>query len=385
MLGLKRVKAVAVRGDQRTEVADPARVVARRASPARSFGPATAKYRELGTVANLLVFNRFHALPTRNFSGGTFENVEMLAEVDLGPARRLARNSCASCTIGCEHVYALGRPGVEKPKGVRLEYESLFALGPLCGVDDPEAVLQAARLCDDAGLDTISTGGTIAFLMECVGRGWVEGKLPGTGTFLRFGDGQAVLEAIPILLERRGELGELLGMGSRRAAERIGGDAPALAPHVKDWNSPAITRRGCRPWRWGWRSGPEGPTTIAPGRMRPTSPNGSGPTRRSTRSPARPSRPRTARADRQPDPLQVPPRRVFRPVRRVGRDARGGHRLGRIGGELKCVARRVVNLRKALNIREGWTRAEDTLPQRLLLSANEDSGRPPRRESGSTA
>jgi aldehyde:ferredoxin oxidoreductase len=108
------------------------------------------------------------------------------------------------------------------PRGVRLEYQSLFALGPLCGIDDPEMVLRAARACDDAGIDTISTGGTIAFLMDCVERGWIDGRVGSSGRSLRFGDGGAVLDAIDSLMDRAG-LGLLLALGSRRAAERIGG------------------------------------------------------------------------------------------------------------------------------------------------------------------
>ena len=99
MLGAKRIKAVAVRGSLRTPLADPPAVVAlARKLSALSFGPATEKYRELGTVANLLAFNRFETLPTRNFQAGQFEGAEQLAAEDLGPARRVARNSCAACT-----------------------------------------------------------------------------------------------------------------------------------------------------------------------------------------------------------------------------------------------------------------------------------------------
>src|SRR5262245_8514070 len=149
VMGAKRLKAIAVSGAQRVEVADPAAVVdAARELSRRSFGPATAKYRELGTVANLLTFNRFAALPTRNFQQGTFEHAANLS----GEERKVARRSCAACTIGCEHIYAA-------PTGaVRLEYETLFALGPLCGVGDRDVVLRAAQLCDRLGLDTISTG-----------------------------------------------------------------------------------------------------------------------------------------------------------------------------------------------------------------------------------
>ena len=126
-------------GDDEGRSADPAAVLAAaRDLRARSFGPATEKYRELGTVANLLAFNRFATLPTRNFQRADFEGAERLAAEDLADARGVARDSCASCTIGCEHIYDRRR------RETALEYESLFALGPLCGVADPDAVLAAA-------------------------------------------------------------------------------------------------------------------------------------------------------------------------------------------------------------------------------------------------
>src|SRR5256885_10537220 len=101
------MKAWALAGKKRFEVAESAAVVAvAKDLSQRSFGPATAKYRELGTVANLLTFNRLAALPTRNFQQGTFDRALELSGEELNAARRVARNSCAACTIGCEHIYA---------------------------------------------------------------------------------------------------------------------------------------------------------------------------------------------------------------------------------------------------------------------------------------
>src|SRR5205823_186229 len=169
VLGAKRLKALAVAGSRRVSLADPAAVVAlARDLSEKSFGPATAKYRELGTVSNLLTFNRLATLPTRNFQEGSFAGAEQLSGEALNESRRLARQSCAACTIGCEHIYAA--PG----GAVRLEYESLFALGPLCGIGDQNAVLNAARLCDELGLDTISAGATVAFAMECAEKGYLD-------------------------------------------------------------------------------------------------------------------------------------------------------------------------------------------------------------------
>jgi len=295
VLGSKRLKAVAVRGRRRVAWADPARAVQlARDLSARSFGPATAKYRELGTLANLLVFNRFQALPTRNFESGSFEQVERLAfdapGFDLAPAKRVARRSCVACTIGCEHLVAapdrrsasrlatysntntridtnahVNPDANSSPAGVRLEYESLFALGPLCGLSDPEAVVEAARLCDQAGLDTITTGATLAFLAECAGNGWIDDRVDPQrpdSPRLRFGDPEGFLAALDQLtrfpaLSRSSDspsprdacepnLVDLLALGSRRAAQRIARlhpEALRLAPHVKGLELPGYDPR----------------------------------------------------------------------------------------------------------------------------------------------
>ena len=146
VLGAKRLKAVAVRAATKVAPADPDAVLAAaRDLRARSFGPATAKYRELGTLANLLAFNAISALPTRNFQAATFAGAPQLAAEELAELRTVARNSCASCTIGCEHIYSGGG------KKMRVEYENVFALGPMCGVSDPDAVLAASAPVRRAG------------------------------------------------------------------------------------------------------------------------------------------------------------------------------------------------------------------------------------------
>src|SRR5262249_44175248 len=145
-------------------------------------------------------------------------------------ARRVARRSCAACTIGCEHIYAA-------PSGeVRLEYESLFALGPLCGIGDRDVVLRAARLCDALGLDTISAGASTPFAMEGDEKGLLKDK------DLRFGNADRMLALLEQIARREG-LGDLLAEGTRRAAEVIDGDAPDFAPHVKGLELPGYEPR----------------------------------------------------------------------------------------------------------------------------------------------
>jgi len=368
VLGSKKIKAIAVRGDRRTPLAGPGRTVElARDLSARSLGPATEKYRELGTVANLLAFNRFDALPTRNFQSGHFEGADRLAGHDLGPAPKVARNSCAACTIGCEHIYAVGPGGGGGGGGgARMEYESLFALGPLCGVDDPAVVLRAAAACDAAGLDTISTGGTVAFFMECAERGWVDARVGPSGRPLRFGDGEALLGAIAALLDRDG-LGEWLALGSREAARRIGRGSADLAPHVKGLELPGYDPRALHAMALGLAVGTRGADHNRSGAYEA---DFSGEVDRRDGG-ADHARAAIGTEDRAAlidslilckflrgvfDDLYAESAELLRAV--TGWDVDGD--------ELRATARRVVNARKCLNEREGWTRAEDTLPARFL-------------------
>jgi len=232
VLGAKRLKAVAVKAGAKVAPADPQAVLAAaRDLRARSFGPATAKYRELGTLANLLAFNAISTLPTRNFQAATFAEAPQLAAEELAEMRTVTRNSCASCTIGCEHIYRT-RDG----QRARVEYENVFALGPMCGVSDPDAVLAASGRCDELGLDTISAGGTIAWAMECAERGLINAP------WLRFGDADALIRALDEIGARQG-LGELLAEGTRRAAQRVGGGSAAFALQVKGLELPGYEPR----------------------------------------------------------------------------------------------------------------------------------------------
>src|SRR5580658_1549192 len=242
VLGAKNVKAIALRGTLRTEWAHPLELTTiSKSLSKRSFGPATAKYRELGTATNLLTFNRFGALPTRNFQSGTFAEAANLSPEELSSTRSKTRESCVACTIGCEHIYG----------GIRVEYESLFALGSLCGVSDSDAVLRASQRCDELGLDTISTGGTIAFAMECVERGWLNEP------WLTFGSGDALLRAIE-LIGAREDIGNLLAEGSGRAAHVIGHNSISFAPQVKGLEIPGYEPRALQTMALGFAVGARG-------------------------------------------------------------------------------------------------------------------------------
>ncbi len=355
VLGAKKIKAVAVAGSQRVAVADPAGVVAAAKDLSqRSFGPATAKYRELGTVANLLTFNRFAALPTRNFQQGTFEQAAALSGEQLQAAHQVARRSCAACTIGCEHIYAAAEGEV------RLEYETLFALGPLCGIQDRQTILQAARQCDQLGLDTISTGATIAFAMECAERGLLE------ETGLCFGAGDKLLSMTKKIARREG-LGDLLAEGTRRVAARIGGSAPDFAPHVKGLEIPGYEPRALQTMALGFAVGSRGADHNRSGAYEVDFSD------KANRLQGTPEA--AVQAVETEDRAALLDSLILcKFLRGVFTDlfAESANLLNLVTGwdmtseELRLVSRRIVTAKKLYNIREGWTAAEDTLPERFL-------------------
>lgn len=356
VMGSKRLKAVLVAGTQRVPVADPARVIeAARDLSQRSFGPATAKYRELGTVSNLLTFNRLHALPTRNFQQGQFEQAENLSGESLNAARRVARESCASCTIGCEHIYS------SSDGNVRLEYESLFALGPLCGIGDRDVVLRAARLCDRLGLDTISVGATVAFAMECSEKGLLDAD------GLRFGDSEALLSLLPRIARREDSLSDLLAEGTRRAAARIGGDASDFAPHVKGLELPGYEPRTLQTMALGFAVGSRGADHNRSGAYEL---DFSATTDRLHGSPEAAA----LATDTEDRAALIDSMILCKFLRGVFTDffAESADLLRSVTGwditaeELRTTARRIVTAKKIYNVREGWDASEDTLPRRFL-------------------
>ena len=357
VLGAKNIKAIAVRGTQRAEWAHPREMIAiSKDLSQRSFGPATAKYRELGTATNLLTFNRFGALPTRNFQSGAFDEVDNLSAEQLSATRAKTRNSCVTCTIGCEHLYAVG------DGTVRVEYESLFALGSLCGVGDADVVLRASQRCDELGLDTISTGGTIAFAMECVERGWLDEP------WLTFGSGDALLRAIELIGSREG-LGRVLADGSRAAAHAIGHDSITIAPQVKGLEMPGYEPRALQTMALGLAVGPRGADHNRSGAYEVDFSN-------------KVDR-RNATLDSVHHAIDTEDRAalmdsliVCKFLRGVFEDFHGetAAMLRTVTGwdvtpdELRDTAARIVAAKREFNVLAGWTPEEDTLPDRFFDS-----------------
>jgi aldehyde:ferredoxin oxidoreductase len=362
VMGSKMLKALAVRGTQQTQFAFPEELMTySREVSRKSFGPATEKYRELGTISNLLTFNRLGTLPTRNFQAGSFENAEQLSPEVMSQNHERTRASCAACTIGCEHIFhTTDQDGTNDSTGVRMEYENLFALGPLCGVSDSNVVLEASRLCDELGLDTISAGGSIAFAMECVEHGLIDEPE------LKFGNGDALLDTLRKIGAREG-IGDLLAEGTRIASQRIGKGSEAFAAHVKGLELPGYEPRVLQTMALGFAVGSRGADHNRSGAYQVDFSDQVD--RLNIDESAVPLAIETEDEAALMDSLILCKflRGVFE-----DRFAAISEMLRLVTGvehsvdDLRESARRIVTAKKLFNIRQGWTPEEDTLPDRFM-------------------
>ncbi len=370
VMGAKRLKAIAVRGSRLPLAADPRAVAAlARDLAARSLGPATAKYREIGTVANVAFFNRLGLLPTRNFGRGHVEDAEALSGETLRLEHHAGQHACAACTVGCEHHYRTRDDGPET--SARLEYETLFALGSLCGVGDPNAVLRASALCDELGMDAISAGGTIAWTMECRERG-VDLGVPAQDV-PRWGDGEALLRVLRQIGCREG-LGDLLADGSRAAAERVGQGSEAWAIHVKGLELPGYDPRKLKTLALGLAVAARG---ACHNRSSAYDVDLS-----DRLDPAADARARAAAAAGAEDQAALLDSLTLCKFLRhaigdVHEEGAALHRavtgLPTTADDLHAAGARITEVKKRFNMAQGWTRVLDTLPPRLL-EPNGDTG-----------
>lgn len=240
VMGSKNLKAIAVRGRTKPEIANPAgikKIAALGAQQYKANNGMTA-LGELGTAGVLLGQNSHGGLPTFNYKSGHFDHAEEISGERLAETILVDRDTCYACVVRCKReVESNGRYKIARELGGP-EYESLAGLGSYCGVRDLEAVSYANALCNDYGLDTIAAGATIAWAMECF-----EDELltinDTDGLELRMGDADAMLAALDALAFRKGKLGNLLAEGSVRAAQTLGPDAIARTVAVKGNELPA--------------------------------------------------------------------------------------------------------------------------------------------------
>jgi aldehyde:ferredoxin oxidoreductase len=243
VMGSKNLRAVAVRGRTRYQklVRNSAALMSlgRKLAKQVPENPLSWSLQHRGTPGLVEPLNTAGILPTRNFRQGAFELVDDIKWEVYEEELLTARRSCYACAVRCKREVVVD--GETSAYGGP-EYETLGSLGPNCGVGDIHALAKANELCNAYMLDSISTGMAIAFAMECFEHGLI--TLADTdGLDLRFGNADAMLKMIERIANRKG-LGDLLAEGTRRAAEKIGGDAQYFALHVKGQELPMHDPRG---------------------------------------------------------------------------------------------------------------------------------------------
>lgn len=384
VMGAKNVKAVAVRGNKRPELADPDTVksIIRWAAEHFNDDPRGGALHANGTPGLIAPLQAGGMLPTHNFRSGVFDKAAQIDHNVYNAEILKASGTCYACTVRCKRDVAVddGVYKVDRRFGGP-EYETLGALGSGVEVGNIKAIAAANQLCGQYGLDSISTGVTIQFAMECFERGLLTTTDTG-GLELRFGDEAMMLRLIKMIAYREG-FGDLLAEGSKRLSERIGRGSDAFAMHVKGQEAPLHEPRGKFNVGLGYAVSETGAdhlraahdTSFAAaesaslksawplGVYKPVDPLAAGPDKVHL----------FARAELTSilwncvgGCFFVYAPRGYHDINEFVRLARAVTGWNISLSELLTSAERVLNMARSFNMREGLRRADDTLPQRFF-------------------
>ena len=355
VMGSKNLKAITVVGGEKNapEDRDLFRFMLYETGKLIKASPLTSQaLPEFGTAAVMNVVNIIGALPTRNFQASQFEEAENVSGERLTEHLLIRNQACWACPIACTRVTRTGKAEGEGP-----EYETAWAFGPQCGIDRLDVIAEANYLCNDLGLDTISAGSTIGCAMEMAERGLIDSPL-------RFGRADLLHDTLRDIAYRRG-LGDELAEGSYRFAAAHG--APELSMSAKRLELPAYDPRGMQGQgllyatsnRGGchMRGNMLGPEVLALPRLID---------RFATQGKA------GIVAIHQHSAAVIDSLVLCKFTNLAVAEEYFARLLTAVTGhpykadDLMRIGERVWNLERLYNLREGFTRADDTLPARLL-------------------
>jgi aldehyde:ferredoxin oxidoreductase len=380
VMGSKGLKAVAAGGSQSIRVADKTafREAAKTAGDFVNESLLKMTLEVYGTDMVLDLVNIKGGLPTRNWQSGSCTYADAINGPAINEKVLTGRKACFGCPIACGRQSEV-KSGKYACKGEGPEYESVGAFGPMCDVSDLEAITHAHILCNEYGLDTVSAGSTIAFAMECFEKGLLTIKET-DGLALSFGDADIMIEMIHRIARREG-LGDLLAEGTRRMAQTLGRGSEHFAMQVKGLELPAYDCRATKMTGLGFVTANRGGDHITAYVQ--------GPTfldipflivEESTIEDPQKENPTEARVVKDLEDALT----VF--------DAVGACKfmgmalmaedvvpvIAQATGwdfsikEFRTAGERIFNLARAFNCREGMTRKDDTLPDRLLKEPMKD-------------
>lgn len=248
VMGSKRIKAVVTAEiNRKPDFADAARLkeLARAVTPKIRESIISQVLRDFGSAGNLEGHIYSGDVPIQNWQSNFNEEMgESLTGSTLTDKYLSGRRSCAYCVVGCKRLIKVDEGPFATAESPGPEYETVAAFGTLLNSSDLAAVCKANYLCNDLGMDTISTGSTIAWAMEAWERGDLTadrtGRIP-----LQWGDMETVVNRVlPAIAAKEGDLGKLLSQGSALAAGEIGGGAADYTVHSKGLEAPMHDPRG---------------------------------------------------------------------------------------------------------------------------------------------
>lgn len=374
VMGSKRLKAVASFGERKIEVPkeDVYREEAKKRYDWVNESLLKMTLEVYGTAGVLDMVGVRGGFPTRNWQTGVFPGADSINGTAINENILVERKPCFACPIACGRLSEI-KTGPYASKGEGPEYESLGAFGGMCGIDNLEAISFAHFLCNEYGLDVISTGSTIAFAMECYEKGVLTEK-DTDGLELRFGDSNVMIRLVHKIAKREG-VGNLLAEGTRIVSEKLNKGTERFAMHVKGLELPAYDPRAAKitglAYATANRGGchitayVEGPTFMAMPFLI---------VEESNVGDILQEIPETAKVVKDMEDALA----VF--------DAVGGCKfMGMVltaedwatliatltgwkftASDFRRSGERIYNFERAFNLREGLTRADDTLPKRLL-------------------
>ena len=253
VMGSKKLKAVVVRGHLKKPLADPERFAKERADYAKTFvTEGYQRFGRYGTGGGVTTLSEMGILPTKNFQEGVFDHADDISGDRMHDTILVDRETCVGCPIRCKRVVKTSFGGSEVlPEFGGPEYETLAALGSLCLNSDLDSIALANQLCNEHGLDTISAGVVIAFLMEASAKGLIEDDIA-------WGDPQAVIRLVNELAHREGPAAEAAN-GLELFADKINAD---FSMTIKGVELPMHEPRGKQGMGLSYATTPRGATHM---------------------------------------------------------------------------------------------------------------------------
>jgi aldehyde:ferredoxin oxidoreductase len=243
VMGSKNLKAVVVKGSKSVTLNNSKlfkKVLLETWEKTRSAKTTGTTFPTYGTPAGVSFFNTCGTLPTHNFQAGVFDGADKISGQAMKERIVVRDFGCFSCPIRCGKITEVKEEGAVW-KGMGPEYETLALMGSSCGIDDLAAIAKANYICDDFGIDTISAGGTIACAMELFEKGYLPEK--DIGFKLNFGNAEALVKLVEMIGKKEG-FGKVLAEGGYRLATKYG--HPEFFMGVKKQEFPGYEPRGAK-------------------------------------------------------------------------------------------------------------------------------------------